>query len=73
MSTQLPVISGDQLVRAFGRIGWTVMRQDGSHMRLAREGAAPITIPRHRTLKRGTLTAILKQVGMTADELRDLL
>jgi predicted RNA binding protein YcfA (HicA-like mRNA interferase family) len=42
-------------------------------MRLAREGAAPITIPRHRTLKRGTLTAILKQVGMTADELRDLL
>jgi predicted RNA binding protein YcfA (HicA-like mRNA interferase family) len=73
MSTQLPAISGDQLVRALGRVGWTVTRQEGSHVRLIRSGCAPITVPRHRTLKRGTLAAILRQAGMVADELRDLL
>jgi len=73
MSTQLPAISGEQLVRALGRVGWAIRRQEGSHIRLTRSGSAPITVPRHRTLKRGTLAAILRQAEMSADELRMLL
>jgi predicted RNA binding protein YcfA (HicA-like mRNA interferase family) len=42
-------------------------------MRLERQGSAPLTVPRHRTLKIGTLSAILKQAGITVDELRALL
>lgn len=29
---KLPVVSGDQLLRALERAGWTFNRQTGSHM-----------------------------------------
>jgi predicted RNA binding protein YcfA (HicA-like mRNA interferase family) len=73
MSTKLPVVSGDQLARALERTGWTKVRQNGSHMRFERDGKPSVTVPRHRTVKPGTLAGILKDAGMTAEELRALL
>lgn len=34
MSSRLPVVSGEQLVRALERAGWQPVRQRGSHVRL---------------------------------------
>lgn len=57
------------MLRAFGRLGWSVARQTGSHAIITKPGRASITIPVHPgTLKLGTAKAILKQAGLTEDE-----
>jgi predicted RNA binding protein YcfA (HicA-like mRNA interferase family) len=58
-------LSGEELARLLGRLGYQVVRQTGSHMRLTRmaEGEQRVTIPRHGTLKVGTLNSILKDVA----------
>lgn len=74
MSRRLPVVSGDDLVRALGRAGWKVVRQRGSHVRLKHpEHQTALTVPLHRELKRGTLTGILTDAGIDADQFRRLL
>ena len=68
---RLAQLSGDRLVRALGRLGWSVDRQSGSHVVLTRPGRNPVTVPVHRgkTLKEGTARGILKSAGVTEDEL----
>ena len=65
-------MSGEQLSRLLGKFGYIVVRQTGSHVRLAREGEHHITIPRHRELKVGTLSGIVGQiagdVGLTKED-----
>ncbi|MBE0481686.1 MAG: type II toxin-antitoxin system HicA family toxin [Dehalococcoidia bacterium] len=57
-------LSGEDLARLLGRLGYQVGRQTGSHMRLnTAEGEHGVTIPRHGTLKVGTLNSILKDVA----------
>ena len=34
MSPKLPVVSGDQLIRALAKFGYVAVRQKGSHVRL---------------------------------------
>jgi predicted RNA binding protein YcfA (HicA-like mRNA interferase family) len=65
---------GTRLVRALGRLGWSVERQSGSHAILIKSGRQPITIPVHKgkTLKEGTARAILKQAGIVEEELFDV-
>lgn len=69
----LPVISGDDCIRALGKLGYTVVRTRGSHVRLNVPGRPPLTVPRHRQLDRGTLRAIIRQAELTVDEFVDLL
>jgi len=74
MAQRLPVVSGDRLVRALRRAGWTIARQRGSHVRLQR-GAVLISVPVHagRPLPIGTLAAILGDADLTPDDLRKLM
>ena len=73
MSDALPVLSGQQLVRALERSGWQVARQRGSHVRMKHpERKSPVTVPLHREIKRGTLTGILNDAGLDVSELRRL-
>ncbi len=67
MPPKLPVVSGAEAVRAFERLGFAVVRQRGSHI-ILRCGASGCVVPNHRELKTGTLTGILKQAGVSADE-----
>ncbi len=75
MSTgKLPVVSGDQLVKALRRAGWRVVRQRGSHVRLKHpDRQIALTIPLHKELKRGTVRGILGDAGLDVDQLRELL
>jgi len=55
-------------------MGFELDRQKGSHMILFRaEAPTTVTVPDHRELDRGTLRAILRQAGITPDELAKLL
>jgi predicted RNA binding protein YcfA (HicA-like mRNA interferase family) len=58
-------LSGADLAKALGKLGYAVTRQKGSHIRLSteRQGQHDITIPDHEQLKTGTLSDILKDVG----------
>ncbi len=69
MST-LPVIYGRDCVRALGRAGFYVKRQEGSPLILRRsDPLAELVAPDHKELDRGTLRAIIRQAGMSVDEL----
>lgn len=70
---KLPVISGDELARALAKLGYYVERTKGSHMSLRCPGRPLLTVPRHRELDRGTLRGILRDAGISPDELADLL
>ena len=59
-------ISGDQLVTLLRRYGYSVTRQSGSHVRLTSLSSGSehhVTIPAHRNLRVGTLSAILNDVA----------
>ena len=64
---KLPVVSGAEAVRALERLGFVIARQRGSHIVLRRD-ASGCVVPNHRELKAGTLSGILKQAGVSADE-----
>ena len=74
MNPRQPVVSGESLVKALVKEGWTVVRQRGSHVRLKKTGRrTALVVPLHRELKRGTLAGILRDADLSADELRSLL
>jgi predicted RNA binding protein YcfA (HicA-like mRNA interferase family) len=68
-------LSGAQLAKHLGRVGYQITRQTGSHIRLTIDKPIQhhLTIPAHDTLKIGTLGAILGEVAthlkITRDEL----
>lgn len=72
-------LSGADLVKRLGKIGYAVSRQTGSHLRLTRNegGEHHVTIPNHDPLRIGTLAAILdsvaKHLGVSREELLELL
>jgi predicted RNA binding protein YcfA (HicA-like mRNA interferase family) len=58
-------VSGDRLIRALEHLGYEVVRQKGSHVRLRHSGPPThmITVPLHNSLKIGTLHGILSEVA----------
>lgn len=58
-------VGGAELAKVLSRVGHSVTRQTGSHLRLthATETMHHLTIPVHRQLKVGTLAAILGAVA----------
>lgn len=72
MPPSLPHLSGAEVVRGLQRLGFVVVRQRGSHIVL-RRGAVGCVVPNHRELKIGTLSGVLKQAGLSAEEFIDAL
>lgn len=71
MSERLPVVSGSQLVSVLHKLGWESVRQRGSHVGPKHpEHSALLVVPLHRELKRGTLNGILRDAGISLEELR---
>jgi predicted RNA binding protein YcfA (HicA-like mRNA interferase family) len=77
MTARLPAVSAKRLMRALGKAGFVVDRVVGSHYVLAHTDnpALAVTVPYHgnRDLKPGTLRSIIRQAGLSVDELIDLL
>ena len=72
--SRLPVISGSVCIKVLAKIGFVIDRQRGSHLILVREDPRiTICVPDHPELDRGTLRAIIRQVGLSVDEFVDLL
>lgn len=67
MPPSLPRISGAEAIRVLEKLGFSVVRQKGSHVVL-RRGFAGCVVPLHRELKIGTLSGVLKQAGVSVGE-----
>ena len=48
--SRMPVCSGQEAVKAFGRLGYQVDHQTGSHIILRHANGRRLTIPDHREL-----------------------
>jgi predicted RNA binding protein YcfA (HicA-like mRNA interferase family) len=73
--TRLPRLSGREIVRALTKLGYEKDRQRGSHIVL-RQAEYPhrrIVVPDHAEVAKGTLRAIIREVGLTVDEFDALL
>ncbi|MBF0528980.1 MAG: type II toxin-antitoxin system HicA family toxin [Deltaproteobacteria bacterium] len=75
MTPKLPVITARKLIKALGKAGYLEDHQTGSHIILRQENPPHrrLTIPNHDEIAKGTLRAILRESGLTVDELWILL
>jgi len=67
VSPKLPQISGQDLVKFIEKLGYQIVRQKGSHIRLRKVtsiGEHNITVPNHKTIAKGTLNDILTRVSL---------
>ena len=74
--TKVPSVSYRKIVAALQRDGWVVVRQRGSHIRMRKHVAGRtyrLIVPAHRTVKRSTLSHILKQASLSPEEFKGLL
>lgn len=73
MSKKLPHVSGQRAAQAFARARWTI-REKGSHIILTKAGVRyNLSVPNHRSLKKGTLRSLIRKAGLTVAEFIQLL
>ncbi len=72
---KLPTVTGEELIAALEKIGFFVVRQKGSHVRMKHEDNRVVSIPVHagKTIGKGLLLKILRDADLTKDELIALL
>lgn len=72
---RLPVVSGQEAVRAFKKIGYELSHQTGSHMilRMTEPPHRRLSVPNHKELAKGTLRGLIRESGLTLDEFSALL
>jgi predicted RNA binding protein YcfA (HicA-like mRNA interferase family) len=62
---KLKILSGQEIVKIFVSVGFVVVAQRGSHIKLTRVNAGnsrqTLTIPNHDELDKGTIKAIYRQ------------
>jgi predicted RNA binding protein YcfA (HicA-like mRNA interferase family) len=64
----LPRLSGRAVVKAFGRDGWQLARQKGSHMILVKDDSwATLSVPDHKEVAPGTLRSLVRASGLTVE------
>ena len=64
---KLPRVSGAEIVRTLERLGFTKLRQSGSHVILRRDTKGCV-VPLHAEVKVGTLAGVLRQADVSAEK-----
>jgi predicted RNA binding protein YcfA (HicA-like mRNA interferase family) len=72
--TKLPTdLSGQELIRILAKIGFVLQRQRASHIILPRQSPfARVSVPDHKVLRVGTLRTILREAGISVEQLAAL-
>lgn len=69
--TKYPILSAREIIAALKRLGFEVVRQKGSHIKLSKQaGARKIVtiVPNHKTVMAGTLKGILELAEVKLEE-----
>jgi len=69
---KLPAISGKDITKIAVKLGFEIRRQKGSHI-ILKKGEKLLSIPQHKSLKKGTLIQIMKILEISREELENLL
>lgn len=69
---KLPILSGKELIKILEKDGFKIVPQKGSHVSL-QKGQYKTVVPLHDELSKGTLLGILKQCGLSREDLNELL
>lgn len=74
MSQRLPAVRPRQLIRVLEKRGWTLVRSKGSHHHFRHpDSSSLVVVPVHaRDVKRGTLSGILSDAGISREEFQKL-
>lgn len=70
--TRLPALSGPDLVKLLRKDGFEIVRQKGSHVSM-KKGEHKTVVPLHSDLAKGTIIGILKQCGLSKEDLQKLI
>lgn len=74
---KLPQVSGKQARKALQRIGFTIVHQRGSHVKLSRKLSnqkQTVIVPLQKVIKKGTLrNGILKPINLSINDFIKLL
>lgn len=75
--SKLPQISGKETIQVLKKLGFVVIHQRGSHVKLSRtikQQKQTVIVPLQKVLKKGTLrNGILKSINLSIDEFVKLL
>lgn len=73
---KLPILSAHDVIKALKKIGFEVVGQKGSHIRLKKKNSFATRIaivPKHNDIAVGTLKSILRQAGLNREEFLQLI
>ena len=70
--TQLPILSGREIIKVLSKIGYVEVRQRGSHIRLVCDERKPITVPNYKSVDRSLLIKILRDSELIVEEFEEL-
>jgi len=73
---KLPTPSAREVIRALSSLGFQVVSQRGSHIKMKKVDLTEthiVIIPDHSEIPAGTLKSIIRQAGMTDEEFIKLL
>lgn len=69
----LSLLSGRKIISVLNKVGYTAVRQRGSHIRLVCAGRKSITVPDYKEVDRSLLRKILRDAGITSVEFEKLI
>lgn len=70
----VPLLSPSDVIKAFQRLGWQMVRQKGSHIIMTKPGhLATLSIPNHSEVARGTLRSLIAKAGLTIEQFLEVL
>ena len=68
--SKIPQVKSKEVIMALKRLGFVVVRTEGSHVRLTHSDGRKVTVAQHnRPIFKGTLHSILQQAKITVREL----
>jgi predicted RNA binding protein YcfA (HicA-like mRNA interferase family) len=72
---KLPNVTAPALITALEKIGFVIIRQKGSHVRMKHDDGRVVTIPVHtgKDIGKGLLLKILRDDDISKEDLIDLL
>ncbi|MEK7450383.1 MAG: type II toxin-antitoxin system HicA family toxin [Patescibacteria group bacterium] len=71
--TQLPILSGQEIIKILAKIGYGPVRQRGSHVRLSCPNKRSVSVPNYETVSRGLLRKILRDAKLSSEEFNRLI
>lgn len=74
--TKLPLLSAHKIIKALSKVGFELVSQKGSHIKLKRkteDKVRVVIVPNFNEIPTGTLRSIIRQSGLDMDDFLKLL